>query len=97
MTLIRTGQGVIDIRGGSGGIYYHRDRFGLHVAGKPRNIRRRSIAQAKQRKAFIRARAFSTDPRTVSYNIYRALNDLPMKDPPPEYQIPKLQPPPEST
>lgn len=87
MALIRTGVGITDIRGGLGGCYFHRDRFGLHSARKPRNIHRRSGAQDKQRKAFSAARAYSTDPRFVSYNIYRILNGLSPADPPPDYQI----------
>lgn len=77
MTLIRTGQGVTDIRGGTGGVYFTRDRYGLHQSAKPRNIHRRSTAQDKQRKCFTKARTYSTDNRTVSYLIYRCLNDLP--------------------
>lgn len=94
MALIRTGQNVIDIRGGCAGIYFTRDRSGLHMSRKPRTIRSQTAAQARQRNAFAAARAFSTDPRTVSYNIYRALNNLPMQEPPIEYQIPHLLPPP---
>ena len=94
MALIQTGQGIVDIRGGQGGVYFTRDRSGLHMNKKPRTIRSRSAAQARQRNAFITARAFSTDPRTVSYNIYRALNNLPMQEPPIEYQIPTLPAPP---
>ena len=90
MALIKTGAGITDIRGGLGGVYFHRDRFGLHSATKPRKIYRRSAAQDAQRKAFTKARAFSTVPRTVSYNIYRALNGLSMKEPPSDFQIPGL-------
>ena len=85
--------GIVDIRGGLGGVYFHRDKSGLHSNSMPRKIRRRSTAQDLQRKAFVQARAYSTDPRTVSFNIYRALNGLPMADPPFDYQIPHLQEP----
>lgn len=90
MTLVKTGDGVIDLRGGFGGVYFHRDKSGLHSSSMPRKVRRRSAAQKLQRDAFVAARAYSTDPRTVSYNIYRALNGLPMADPPFDYEIPKL-------
>lgn len=87
MALVRAGAGILDIRGGLGGVYFHRDRFGLHSCSKPRNVHRRSILQDAQRKAFSAARAYSTDPRFVSYNIYRILNGLGPADPPPDYQI----------
>lgn len=90
MSLIKVGEGVTDIRGGFGGVYFHRDKSGLHVTRKPRNIHRRSTTQDTQRKAFIAARSYSKDPRFVSYNIYRALNGLSMQDPPVDYQIPNL-------
>lgn len=73
-----------------GGVYFTRDKSGLHMARKPRNIHRRSSAQDKQRRAFVAARTYSHVPRTVSYNIYRFLNDLPACDPPIDYQIPGL-------
>lgn len=95
MTLIRIGQGVTDIRGGFGGVYFTRDKSGLHCTAKPRRVKQRTTAQNKQRSAFTRARAFSKINRTVSYNIYRALNDLSMADPPLDFQIPHLQEPPE--
>ncbi|MBA7649711.1 hypothetical protein ES703_57509 [subsurface metagenome] len=101
MTLVRTGQGVTDIRGGTGGVYFTRDKSGLHQSAKPRSLRRETQAQAKQRGAFIKARAYCLAvvggvypigwrEKCVSYNIYRALNFLPMADPPTDYQIPKL-------
>lgn len=77
MSLIRTGQGITDIRGGTGGVYFTRDKSGLHQSAKPRNIHRRSSAQNKQRNCFSKARTYSTDNRTVSYLIYLCLNDLP--------------------
>lgn len=90
MALIRTGQGITDIKGGTGGIYFHRDKYGLHVAAKPRNIRRRSSAQDSQRKYFTQARSFSHVNRTVSYNIYRAYLGLPMAEPPADYSPPGI-------
>lgn len=81
MTLIKTGGGLTDIRGGFGGVYFHRDKSGLHSSAKPRTVHRRSAAQDLQRKAFTAARALSKDNRTVSYNIYRYLNDLPLAQP----------------
>lgn len=88
MTLIRTGGGVTDIRGGFGGVCFTRDRSGLHCSAKPRKIYRRSAAQNLQRNAFIKARAacLKVSPigkprdwlnRWVSYYVYRALNGLP--------------------
>ena len=93
MTLIRTGGGITDIRGGIGGVYFSRDKSGLHCLSKPRRVHQETAAQKKQRSAFIRARAFSSDPRWVSYNIYRALHDLPMAPPPVDFQIPHLREP----
>lgn len=86
MALIKCGQGIVDIRGGLGGVYFSRDRSGLHISSKPRTVKRRTEAQDKQRKAFTKARSFSTDPRTVSYNIYRALNGLAPTEAPLDYQ-----------
>lgn len=77
MALIKTGGGVTDIRGGFGGTYFTRDRSGLHQTAKPRRVRQRTTAQDTQRKAFTKARTYTKDPRTVSYYIYRALNNLP--------------------
>lgn len=77
MTLVRTGGGVTDIRGGLGGVYFTRDKSGLHSSAKPRRVHQITPAQDKQRKAFIKARSYTKDPRWVSYYIYRALNNLP--------------------
>lgn len=77
MALIKTGHGIIDIRGGYGGVYFTRDKSGLHIAAKPRRVQQRTAAQDIQRNAFIKARKYTTDPRWVSYYIYRALNNLP--------------------
>lgn len=90
MALIKTGIGVADLQGGVGGCYFHRDKSGLKVCTWPRVIRRRTTAQDLQRKAFTAARAFSHNPRTVSYNIYRFLNGLSMQTPPIDYQIPGM-------
>jgi len=85
MALIRTGGGVTDLRGGFGGVYFTRDKSGLHTTAKPQRVKQRTSAQNKQRNAFSAARAFSKVNRTVSYNIYRALNSLSPKDPPVDY------------
>ena len=90
MAIIKTGGGITDIRGGTGGVYFTRDKSGLHCSAKPRRVKQRTVNQDKQRKAFIVARAFSKDERVVSYNIYRALNGLPPQNPPADYQIPTL-------
>jgi len=82
MALAKTGPEIVDIKGGLGGVYFHRDRFGLHCCSKPRNIQRRTPAQDAQRSAFSQARSFSTDNRSVSYNIYRVLNGLLPTEPP---------------
>lgn len=94
MALVKCGDGVTDIRGGFGGTYFTRDAAGLHQSAKPRRVKQRTAAQDTQRNAFSIARAFSTINRTVSYNIYRALNGLPPAEPPIEYSIPTLQAPP---
>ena len=93
MALIRTGGGVTDIRGGFGGVYFSRDKSGLHISSKPRNIQRRTSDQNVQRAAFTKARAFSKINRIVSYNIYRASNGLTPAMPPLDYQPPHLQEP----
>jgi len=85
MALVKSGPGIVDIRGGFGGVYFHRDRYGLHSSKKPRHIRQATPGQERQRGAFSKARAYSKVNRTVSYNIYRALNDLPAADPPVDY------------
>ncbi len=95
MALIKCGGGVTDIRGGFGGTYFTRDNSGLHQSAKPRRVRQRTTAQHIQRGAFVTARAFSKVERTVSYNIYRALNNLPPAEPPIEYSVSTLQPPPD--
>jgi len=77
MSLIKTGQGITDIRGGLDGVYFTRDKSGLHCTTKPRRVHQITPAQRRQRNAFIKARTYTKDPRWVSYYIYRALNDLP--------------------
>lgn len=91
MTLIKTGLGISNITGGFGGVYFTRDNSGLHQTAKPRRVRQGTPAQVKQRNAFMKARTFCKDDRCVSYNIYRALNNLPLQQPPLDYQIPKLK------
>ncbi len=83
MALIRLGNGITDIRGGLGGVYFSRDKYGLHCLAKPRRVHQRTEHQDRKRKAFTLARSFSHDNRTVSYNIFRAYIGLPMKEPPP--------------
>jgi len=90
MATVKFGSGVTDMSGSLGGVYFHRDKSGVHVCRQPRKIRRLSSAQLKQRRAFIAARAYSKDDRFVSWNIYRALNNLPLSDPPADYQIPRM-------
>lgn len=93
MALARYGAGIILIAGKVGGDVHKRDKSGNHVTALKRHIRKRTPAQARQRNAFAQARAYSKDPRVVSYNIYRALNGLPMAQPPIDYQPPHLQEP----
>lgn len=101
MSLVRTGGGVTDIRGGFGGVYFTRDRSGLHSTAKPRRVRQQTAAQRKQRGGFIAARGYcraemSADKprdwlnRCVSFNIYRALNGLALEHPPADYNPPGL-------
>lgn len=78
MALVKTDNIISDIRGGLGGIYFSRDRFGLHCCAKPRVIQRRTPGQDAQRKAFSAARSFSQINRTVSYLMYRHLTGLPI-------------------
>ncbi len=93
MAILRLCGGIVDITGSFAGSYFHRDKYGIHLSSKPRHVQQLTPAQRIQRNAFITARAFSHDPRFVSYNIYRVLNGLPPQAPPPEYQIPNLQGP----
>jgi len=101
MSLVKTGGSVTDLRGGFGGVYFTRDKSGLHCSAKPRRVAQGTPAQQKQRAAFIKARSYckikNTDDkpkdwlnRCTSYNIYRALNGLLPAEPPADYQIPKL-------
>lgn len=95
------GGGITDFRGSFGGVYFTRDKSGLHSSSKPRRVHQQTDAQRKQRGAFISARMFCKNEsspdqpknwlnRCVSYNIYRFLNDLDGQVPPIDYQIPKL-------
>lgn len=77
MSLVKPGGGVTDIRGSMAGNVFARDSSGLHVRTAPRRVKQCTPAQRKQRNAFLKARQYSKDNRTVSYLIYRALNDLP--------------------
>lgn len=90
MALIRTTTGIIDISGSMAGNTFAKDRYGHHIRAKARRVRQRTQAQLTQRRAFIRARNYSKDNRIVSYNIYRALNNLEMATPPPDYEIQHL-------
>lgn len=85
MALVRAGSGIVDIRGGFGGVYFHRDKSGLHQCSKPRNIQQSTPGQKAQRGAFIKSRAYSKINRFVSYNVYRVLNGLAPRDPPFDY------------
>ena len=86
MALIKKSIGLQDIRGSCGGNTFKRDSSGSHVISKPRRVQRRSSAQNRQRWAFSIARAYSTDLRTLSYNIYRALTGLEPADPPIDFK-----------
>lgn len=81
MALVKTGNGIVDIRGGFGGVYFSRDKSGLHCLAIPRRVHQRTPHQDRKRKAFTRARAFSHVNRIVSYNILRAYAGLEMKLP----------------
>ena len=81
MTLVKAGDGITDMRGSFGGVYFHRDKSGLHSSSMPRKVHRRSAAQKLQRDAFVAARSLSTDNRIVSYLMYRYLNGLPLNYP----------------
>lgn len=85
MALISLGNNVVDMRRSLGGVYFTRDKSGLHCTAMPRMIKRRTAAQDRQRRAFSTARAYSFNNRTVSYNIYRALNNLRLREPPMSY------------
>lgn len=90
MALLKYGGGIVEITGTFAGQHFKRDRSGHHCSCMQRRVRQQTAAQLNQRNAFARARAFSTDNRVVSYNIYRALNGLPMQMPPADYTIPKM-------
>lgn len=77
MTLVKPGDSVTDISGSIAGNVFTRDSSGLHVRSKPRRVKQCTPAQLIQRRAFAKARTHSKNNRTVSYLIYRALNNLP--------------------
>ena len=86
MALIKPGPGITDIRGKFGGVHFHRNKSGLCVSSQKRMVHSRSSAQSAQRNAFREARTFATSIRSLSYNTYRALNGLPMQEPPADYR-----------
>ena len=86
MALTKTGDGITDIRGSTGGVHFHRDRGGLHCCRAPRKVRQQTAAQVAQRNAFRAAKAYGGDNRTISYNIFRSLNGLVLQDPPFDYR-----------
>jgi len=86
MALIKKSLALQDIRGSCGGVTFKRDASGSHVISKPRRVHQRSTKQDRQRWAFSSARAYSTDLRTLSYNIYRALTGLPPQEPPIDFK-----------
>lgn len=45
MALVKTGQGITDIRGQLGGVYFSRDKTGLHERAMPRNWRKLSYTE----------------------------------------------------
>ena len=77
MSLVKTGGGVTDIRGGFGGVYFTKDKSGLHCTAKPRRVHQKTTGQKLQRDAFAAARRYSKDNRVVSYLMYRYMNGLP--------------------
>lgn len=52
MSLLKLGPDVSDITGKYGGVYFHRDKYGLHCSKNPRQVNQRTPAQMAQRKAF---------------------------------------------
>ena len=86
MALVKTGNGIVEIRGSVGGVHFKRDRNGLHCCRMQRRIKQRTAAQRAQRNAFRGARAYSTDNRFVSYNLIRIINGLAPQDPPFDYR-----------
>jgi len=53
MALAKFGNGIIEMAGSQGGVYYHRDKSGSHVAAMPRKINRQPVvSQRNRRKAF---------------------------------------------
>lgn len=93
MALVTYGNGIINISGKLAGNIHQRDKSGHHITTAQRRVKSRSPTQMIQRRAFSRARSFSKVNRTVSYNIYRALNNLVLKEPPINYSPPHLAEP----
>lgn len=85
MALCRLGIPLTDISGKIAGNIFKKDRFGIHIVSFPRHVHHATPAQKAQRAAFVKARSFSHDNRTVSYNIYRCLNGLEPQTAPTDY------------
>lgn len=86
MALIKKSLAIESITGPCGGNTFKRDASGRHIVSKPRRVQGCSAAQRRQRNAFSIARAYSTDLRTLSYNIYRALAGLDPSEPPIDFK-----------
>lgn len=52
MAMVKLGNGIVDIRGGIGGIVFSKDRYCLHVHAKNRVVKRRSTLQRQRRNAY---------------------------------------------
>jgi len=50
MSLIKLGDGIVEINGREGGDIYRRDRCGQHVQAQPREIKRPSAAKQRKRR-----------------------------------------------
>jgi hypothetical protein len=79
MALARYGTGIVEIRGSLGGQYHSRDGSGNHISSQPRVIKRRTSLQKAQRDAFARARRFCDNYTCIKVNMFRMLNNLPLK------------------
>jgi len=86
MALIKQNITITSITGSFGGVTFKRDSGGSHIIVKPRRVHQRSTAQNRQRKAFLIAKNYGGDLRTVSYNIFRAATGLSPKEPPIDYK-----------
>lgn len=58
MAIAKTGAGIIEIRGKSGGTIFRRDQSGQHLQTNPRLVKKNSLAQNEQRKRFTQACQF---------------------------------------